>query len=258
MDFAFSKGDFNVAKLTICWSTVCVHSLGLSDHSLTYVVRKCSKPKLRPKVVKTRCFKHFNESDFVNTIKSIDWNNICSIDNVDNALDYWQTLFTEACNKHAPFKEKKIKGCLPEWINGDFLILCKDRDYYFAKAHKTNNHDDWVKAKSIRNKVNNMRYYLKKNYCNNAVINNMHDSKNLWKTIKKIVSNKTASSPTSVLNKDGKYSCNSKDIADEFNKYFTSVSNELGHKFDGDNNFECPCNGVCSNIDNEAYGWSAS
>ena len=41
-------------------------------YSLTYVVRKCSKPKLPPKVVKTRCFKHFNESDFVNTIKIID------------------------------------------------------------------------------------------------------------------------------------------------------------------------------------------
>ena len=140
-------------------------------------------------------------------------------------------MFTEACDKHAPFKEKKIKGHLPEWINGDFLRLCKDWDYYFAKAHKSNNHEDWLKAKSLRNKVNNMRYYLKKNYCNDAVINNMYDSKSLWKTLKKIVPNKTSRAPTTVLNKDIKYSCKSKDIANEFNKYFASIGNELGSKF---------------------------
>ncbi len=70
---------------------------------------------------------------------------MCTLDNVNNALNRWQTLFNDACNKHAPFKEKKIKGHLPEWINGYFLKLKKDRDYYFAKAHKTNDHEDWKK-----------------------------------------------------------------------------------------------------------------
>ena len=36
-----------------------VHSLGLSDHSLTYAVRKCNRLKLPPKIVKSRCFKNF-------------------------------------------------------------------------------------------------------------------------------------------------------------------------------------------------------
>ena len=214
-----------------------VHSLGLSDHSLTYVVRKCRQLKLPSRIVKSRCFKNFNESDFIDTIKNIDWDNICSIDNVNDALQQWQTLFSKACDKHAPFKEKKVKGCLPEWINSDFLRLCKDRDYYFTKAHKTNNKEDWNKAKALRNKANNMRFYLKKNYCNNAVINNMDNSKNLWKTIKKIVPNKTSSvkTPTSISNKDNEnsYSTSSKDIANEFNKYFTSIGNELGSKFNG-------------------------
>ena len=173
---------------------------------------------------------------------------ICSIDNVNEALSKWQNLFTEICDKHAPFKEKKVKGCLPEWINGEFLSLCKDRDYYFAKAHKTNSQEDWKMARSLRNRVNNMRYYLKKNYCNNAIINNMHDSKSLWKTIKKIVPNKISSAPTSIFNKDDKCinSGQSKDMANEFNKYFTSIGDELGSKFNEYNHIKCPCNDVCS------------
>jgi hypothetical protein len=86
-----------------------VHSLGLSDHSLTYVVRKYKQPKLPPKMVKSRCFKNFNEFEFINTVKDNDWENICSIDNVSDALDQWQILFTEACDKHAPYKQKKSK-----------------------------------------------------------------------------------------------------------------------------------------------------
>ena len=66
-----------------------------------------------------------------------------------------------------------------------------------------------------------MRYYLKKNYCNEAFINNMHDSKNLWKTIKKIIPSKTSSVPNLISNKS------SKETANEFNKYFTSIGNQL-------------------------------
>ena len=57
----------------------------------------------------------------------------------------------------------------------------------------------------------------------------MDDSKNLWKTIKKIVPNKTSSvkTPTLISNKDNEnsYGTSSKDIANEFNKYFTSIGN---------------------------------
>lgn len=220
-----------------------VHSLGLSDHSLIYVVRKHKQIKLPPRVIKSRCFKNFNEIDFINTIQNTDWN-CCCIDNVNTALSKWQTLFNKACNQHAPYKEKKVKGYLPEWINGEFLQLSKDRDFYYAKAHKTNNQADWNMARSLRNKVNNMKYYLKKNYCNEAVTKNMHDSKKLWKTIKKIIPSKSSNVP-SVVNSESGLTNSSNDTANEFNKYFTSIGNTLGRKFENNGNVKCPCNHLC-------------
>ena len=74
----------------------------------------------------------------------------------------------------------------------------------------------------------------------------MNNSKNLWKSIKKIVPNKTSSlkTPTSISNKYNEHSCStsSKDIANEFNKYFTSIGNKLGSKFNDHDNVKCPCN----------------
>jgi hypothetical protein len=71
-------------------------------------------------------------------------------------------MFDKACDLHAPIREKRVKGWQPDWINSEFLSVCKDRDYYYGRAHKTNNPDDWQKAKSFRNKANNMRFLLKK------------------------------------------------------------------------------------------------
>jgi hypothetical protein len=227
------------------------HSLGLSDHSLIFVVRKHRQIKLPPRTVKSRCYKNFNDANFINAVRNIDWYQINCIDNVNNALSKWQALFTEVCDTHAPFKEKRIKGLLPEWVNKDFLKLSKDRDYYYAKAHKTNEQVHWNKAKALRNKVNNLKFNLKKNYCNEAVNNNINNSKNLWKVIKKIIPNKSSPIPNLVNSIDGLPS--SKDTADAFNTYFTSIGDKLGEKFNTNNvNVKCPCNHSCSECHNNS------
>ena len=226
-----------------------VHSLGLSDHSLVYVVRKHKQVKLPPRTVKSRCFKHFNDERFVSSVANIDWDQITCIDDVNSALNKWQLLFTGICDSQAPFKEKRIKGYLPEWVNHDFLKFSKDRDYYYAKAHKTNDQVYWNKAKTLRNKVNNMKFYLKKNYYNKAINDNINNSKNLWKVIKKIIPNKSSPVPNNIeLSDDGLPS--SKGTANAFNNYFSSIGNTLGEKFNttcnDDKPITCPCNNSCS------------
>ena len=93
-----------------------------------------------------------------------------------------------------------------------------------------------------------MKNALKKSYCNKAISDNINNSNNLWKTIKKIMPNKTLSMPSAVVKKDGNYSGDQKDTANEFNKFFTSAGNELGSKFDNNNSNNvhvCSCNSVC-------------
>ena len=67
-----------------------VHSLGLSDHSLIYIVRKNKKLKVPPKSIKYRSFKNLDKQDFINSIKKQNWDPIFKCNNVDEALDIWQ------------------------------------------------------------------------------------------------------------------------------------------------------------------------
>lgn len=161
-----------------------VHNLGLSDHSLIYLVRKSKKINLPPKCSKSRSFKHFNDAKFIDSLTKQNWNEVTNYSNVNDAWSTWSTMFIDMCNKHAPFKENKIKAYLPEWVTSDFLQLSKDKEYYYNKANKTNDPLDWDKAKALRNKVNNLSKTLKKNYYHNEIENNINNSKKLWKTIK--------------------------------------------------------------------------
>ena len=236
-----------------------VHSLGLSDHSLIYVVRKHKQIKIPPRTVKSRCFKKFSDESFISNVQKIDWDQITYIDDVNAALYKWQSLFTGVCDSQAPFREKRIKGHLPEWVNYEFLKLSKDRDYYYAKAHKSNEQVYWNMAKTLRNKVNNMKFYLKKNYYNEAITNNMNNSKNLWKVIKKIIPNKSSPVPNNiVISDDGLPS--SKGTANAFNNYFSTIGNKLGEKFNTNNDTDnddskrinCPCNNSCSKFNKDS------
>ena len=151
-----------------------VHSLGLSDHSMIYIVRKHKKVRVPPKFIKSRSFKNFNKHEFIETIKQSNWNYVSDKLNIEDedAYNTLQDMFNNDCDIHCPIKEKRVKGSFPEWINGDYIKLCKDRDYYFSRDHKFNNDNDWKRASQLRNEANKLNRSLKRNYCN-KVINEM-------------------------------------------------------------------------------------
>ena len=207
-----------------------VHHLGLSDHSLIFIVRKSKKIKCSPKIIKSCSYKNFTDADFINSLKTKDWDIVTRFSDVNSAWAAWFDMFNEVCNKHAPIREKKIRGYLPEWVTSDFLKLTKDKEFYYDKARKTNDPLDWDKAKTLRNKVNNLNKTLKKNYYNTEIENNLNNSKKLWKTIRKVIPGKNKSSITNIKVHD-KVTTNDKDTANVFNDYFTTIGSNLASKF---------------------------
>lgn len=240
-----SKLDLAFVSNTSSVSSSGVHHLGLSDHSLIYLVRKNKKVKVPPKIIKYRSFKKFNENDFIETVKNQNWDKIFENNDVNIALEIWTNMFDIACNAQAPLKDKLVKGSpLPEWINNDFIQLTHDRDYYFRKATKTNDPIDWKNARTLRNKVNNLSKHLKKTYCSNAINENVNNSKKLWSTIKKLIPNNKPSIQS--VQSDNGITINDKETADQFNEFFTSIGNKLAKQFGNINSKPKSCNNTNS------------
>ncbi|XP_033096710.1 GATA zinc finger domain-containing protein 15-like, partial [Anneissia japonica] len=75
-------------------STAGVKSLGISDHSLTYLIRNTIKIKIPPKIIKVRSFKNFNENEYINDLKKTKWTQIKLCSDVESAWSIWKHLFS--------------------------------------------------------------------------------------------------------------------------------------------------------------------
>ncbi len=80
-----------------------VVKIGISDHFRTAAVFKDSfGNKQTHTSIKYRCYKNFDDDRFLNDLENSQWEEIETIENVDEALEYWYKLFLKMTNKHAP------------------------------------------------------------------------------------------------------------------------------------------------------------
>ncbi len=85
-----------------------VTKLCISDHFPTIAVFKDSFGNKQTHMsIKYRCYKNFDDDIFLNDLKNVLWEEIETIENVDEALEYWYKLFLIITKKHSHMTEKR-------------------------------------------------------------------------------------------------------------------------------------------------------
>ena len=107
------------------------------------------------------------------------------------------------------------------WLTSDLKQLMHERDYHHKKALSTNKELHWSNYKRLRNTVNTRMRKEKSNYYSNQLAEEK-DSKEMWRTLHKIVPKKTKTVPPSG---DGL-------TASCLNGFFTSFADTLSSHFD--------------------------
>ena len=91
--------------------------LGISDHSLIYVIRKISIPsKTRPTMTTIRQFKNFNSTKFKEELEKQISANVSNHDDPNDMWLLWKQSFLYVANKHAPLKLKRVRNKKSPWI----------------------------------------------------------------------------------------------------------------------------------------------
>ena len=94
-----------------------VLSLGISDHSLVYLIRKCTYHKAPVNAfVEKRNFKNFNERAYLNDLNNLNWEEISLHNDPNDMWTEWLNLFMSVIDKHAPLKKKRIGKRKSPWI----------------------------------------------------------------------------------------------------------------------------------------------
>ena len=108
--------------------------LGISDHSLVYMIRKARYANAgSTKVIEMRNFNLFNKDKFLNDLKQKEWRKIALYSDPNEMWDLWKQLLMSSIDKHAPVKHKRIGKKKSPWIASDPLQKRHKRDYLKKK-----------------------------------------------------------------------------------------------------------------------------
>ena len=197
-----------------------VAKIGISDHFPTIAVFKDSfGNKQTHTSIKYRCYKNFDDDKFLNDLENAPWEEIESIENVDEALEYWYKLFLKITNKHAPMKEKRVKrNKQPEWFNDDILKQMAIRDHFKQKGEEE-------RYRVARNRTVDMIDKAKTDYYSTMIEANKNNSKKLWGYMDEIAPKEKKQPPTSIIDGD-KNMTDPQDIANSFNGFFATIVNK--------------------------------
>ena len=109
--------------------------LGMSDHSLSYLIWKGNFPKSGPRYVEYRNMKRFNVDDFKRDLSEQSWDSIRDCVDLNETVCKWESLFTQIVNKHMPIRRKRVRQSYP-WMNSCIRRLMKERDHLKKQAWK--------------------------------------------------------------------------------------------------------------------------
>ena len=210
----------------------------VSDHLPQFLVSHYEKSSIEQSHnIKVRNMKNFVEEDFIEDIKKLDWTQLLntSRDDINHSFDTFISILNTLLDKHAPFKtmnKKELKLQQKPWISKGILCSIRKRDIIFRKLKKatkqTVKSNLHAKYKNYRNQIVLLTRLSKRNYYSTFFTTNMGNLRKTWEGIREIVSIKEKSKCTpNCIMSNGKNITNQKEIANNFNSFFSSIGNKI-------------------------------
>ena len=138
-----------------------------------------------------KCFKRkiwlYNRGDYDEyrrLLSNIDWNDICSTDDVDLITANSASCITNAAAATIPNRIVTIRKYDPKWMTNEIRKLIRQKRRVHSKAKRFNRETDWIQFRNIRNKVISTIRKARDDYQTNLV-NKLKDTnpshKSWWK-----------------------------------------------------------------------------
>ena len=211
----------------------------ISDHFPQFCLLDIFENKYFKKEVKYgRSYKHFNQNEFENELKKINWNRILQGKNSEEALEFFFKTIERLLDEMAPIcrlSKKEIDLLKRPWITFGLLKSINERDSIYKKIAKEK--DPVVKEelsksyKTKRNLIKILTRKAKRDYYTTFFEENRTDIKKTWEGIRNIVNinKKSRVSPT-ILNYKNEIKSNKMDMAESFNDFFVNIGNGIEEK----------------------------
>ena len=127
----------------------------LSNHQPIFLLKKKVKTTGRSEQqFEGRSYRNYDKQKFIDDIMEQKWEYFYNATDPMKAWDEMLKIINREANKQCLAGTYKIKHNKPCWLTNEIVEQMKDRDYFYQKAKRTNDEDDWNIAKFHRNTVN--------------------------------------------------------------------------------------------------------
>ena len=217
-----------------------VRHIGVSDHSLIYAIKKSNvtSPQ-KPKIIKTRNFRNFDNNDFLWDLSGQPWSNLQYCHNIEQMWSLWKSMFITIVDKHAPIKRKRIRSSSIPWVTPEIKQLIFERDKIKHKHAITKNRELWDDYKRLRNKVNKAIKNKKCHYYQHKIEVNKDNPKGTWRILNSLMGRTPNNKSINEIKVNGNSVSSPGEIAECFNNFFVEVGPKLASCMDHscDHNF---------------------
>ena len=198
---------------------------GLSDfHHLIHTQLKCKFSRVPPKKVTYRCFRNFNENNFL-----VDLSLQLTSINTDN-YDIFEETFVTTLDRHAPLKSKFIRGNEKPHVNKDLRKAIMKRSRLRNIYLRSKSRSDLLAYRKQRNYVCSLNRKTRRIYFDEIASNPTSINRNFWKICKPFFSDKHSMSEKILLVDKDEIVTSDSQTANIFNTYFNGITNKLNLK----------------------------
>ena len=213
-------------------------TISISDHLAQFLILPL-ECKIQPtkKIIYKRDIKKLDRENFILDLLDVNWKEITRLEENDPNLSFYEfeTKLNSIIDKHIPLKKlskKELNQQHKPWITAGIRNSIKRRDKLYKKFIKAKNEDSrnfyHITYKELRNQIVNVCRQSKNNYYQHYFMENANNLKKTWKGIKSIISiNSSVKVEPSSLVIEDKLITDHKQIAEEFNKYFSTIAKKL-------------------------------
>jgi exonuclease III len=206
--------------------------VGLSDcHNMVYFSTKQHVPKRGKRYVMYRSYKNFNVENYNADLQKIPFHVGEIFDDFNDMYYFSQQLISEVMDEHAPVKHRVVKHNSLPYMNGDLRKLINVKNMLKRKYDKCSTKENWNAYRKSRNatvllRKNSIKIYLQK-HCNSSGNNG---SKDFWKNVKPLISNKYRGEDNITLMEKGDIVSNTQNVCDIMNHYFVNMAKDIGNQ----------------------------
>jgi len=199
----------------------------VSDHFPVFSINLNENIKV-PTYYQTRSYSKEQVDNFINRLKSVDWNEVVTNENGKHAFEIFYDKFSALYNEDFPVKTYKTKYSNRKvWLTGGLKQCIKIKNKLYLKAKRTKAESIFKEYKHYRSKLNKLLRITERAYYEEVLSANKGNLKKFWKILKGVINKSKESHVSDTFRNGAGLLTDKKEIANSFNKFFSNIGKEL-------------------------------